>query len=126
MEIDDNILQPNAGAFEKDEVRSGPPLSYIAEKLRGALESAHEVWRAINRSGPINLSQSANAPVAAQELGLSSAFSSFRYSMTAFLALHNMLGMIADQKKIDALLDYNHDEFAAWLDRVEREGSILG
>ena len=114
MEIDDeNILQPNAGAYEKDEVRNGPPLSYIAEKLRCALESAHEVVQAIKRA-------------AHQEMLLSPAFSSFRYSLISYLALHNMLGMINEPNKVDAILNYKHDDFVAWLDRIEREGSILG
>lgn len=126
MEIDDNIYQPNSGAFEKDEIRNGPPLSYVAEKLRNALESAHEVVWAIKRASPTILSEPPKAFGGLKELVLTPAYLSFKYSLTSFLALNNMLGMIADPEKADALLDYSHADFAAWLDVVEREGSILG
>ncbi len=125
MEIDDNILQPNNGAYEKGEMRVGLPLSYIAEKLRGALASAHQVYRIINHSAQIARPDLTNSQLACQE-PVASACVSFKYSLTAFLAMYNMLGMIADPNKVDSLLNCDQDEFAVWLNTVEREGSILG
>jgi len=32
---------PNASAYERTEMRYGPPLEYVAEKLRNAVEELH-------------------------------------------------------------------------------------
>ena len=128
--ICDLYQEPNAGAYEKEETRKGPPLGYVGEKLRRAVEYAHETYQAIDRDVPENLPQPAKARGSAystkQDGILSPADSTFIYSLTAFLALYNMLGVISDQQKIPALLAVNHEDLSAWLDGVEREGSVHG
>jgi hypothetical protein len=37
------------------ETRKGPPFSYVREKLRRAVESAHDTYQAIERDVPDNL-----------------------------------------------------------------------
>lgn len=129
-DIDDLITGPNAGAFEKEEIRKGAPLSYVVEKLRDAVECAHDTFNSIQRDVPDNLPQppkTVGTPYSIKQDGLlTPAYSTFRYSLVAFLALHNMLGMIPDQNKIQGLLNLPHDDFIEWLNRVEREGPILG
>jgi hypothetical protein len=128
--ICDLFREPNAGAYEKEETRKGLPLGYVGEKLRHAVVSAHETYQAIDRDVPENLPQPAKARGSAYSTKhdgiLSPAYSAFIYSMTAFLALYNMLGIISDQEKIPALLAMNHEDLSAWLDGVEREGSVHG
>lgn len=100
-DISDLFREPNAGAYEKEEKRKGPPLGYVGEKLRRAVESAHGTYQAIDSNVPDNLPQPAKVRGSAystkQDGILSPAFSTFLFSLTAFLALYNMLGVIADQ-----------------------------
>jgi hypothetical protein len=102
-DISDPFREPNAGAYEKDEKRKGPPLGYVGEKLRRAVESAHDTYQAIDRDDPDNLPQPAKARGSAystkQDGILSPAYSTFIYSLTAFLALYNILGVISDHQK---------------------------
>ncbi len=37
---DDFFRPPNDNAYETDEVRTGPPLAYVAEKVRHTLEAS--------------------------------------------------------------------------------------
>ncbi len=129
-DIDDLYQDPNAGAYEKEETRTGPPLSYVGEKLRGAVESAHRTYRSIERDVPDDLPQPSGAKGTSystkQDGLISPGYSSYRYSLTAFLALYNQLGRISAQKKIAALLELDPRDFSDWLDSVEREGSVIG
>ncbi|MDT8437316.1 MAG: hypothetical protein RRA92_11250 [Gemmatimonadota bacterium] len=111
-EIDDLFSDPNAGAYEAKETRVGPPLAYVGEKLKSSLEHAHRAARASRES-------------AAEEMGRD-ADTAFRYGVTAFLGLYNMLGMLVDHRKLDALLELDGASFEQWLDTVEREGSVHG
>ncbi len=129
-DIDDLFTPPNAGAYEKREIRTGPPLDYIGEKLGMAVELAHRTYRRIKEYVPENFELPQNVHgtdlSVKRDALLSSAFGTFRAATTAFLALHNMLGMIQDQDKFEALLDLEPEEFEAWIERVEREGSVTG
>jgi len=129
-DIDDLYQDPNAGAYEKEEVRTGPPLSYVGEKLRRALESAHRMHRTIVDVVPDDLPQPPGASGTAYSTKVDGlvrpAHGAFYYSLVAFLALHNALGRIGGDGKVDALLRLDPDEFGAWLDTVEQEGSVTG
>lgn len=128
--IDDLYSDPNAGAYEKREVRTGPPLDYVGEKLGIAVKFSHRTYRRMRESVSDDL------PVLEAALGtggsvkgdalLSPAFITFRGATTAFLALYNMLGLIHDQDKFEALLELSSSEFDDWVDRIEREGSVTG
>jgi len=111
-DIDDLFTDPNAGAYEAEETRLGPPLAYVGEKLRCALEHSHSAARATKATGA--------------EAAYREADASFRYGVTAYLGLFNMLGMLADHRKLDALLDLDSDSFEEWLATVQREGSVHG
>jgi hypothetical protein len=111
-DIDDLFTDPNAGAYETKETRVGPPLTYVGEKLRCSVEHAHRAARATKADGTDAAHREADA--------------SFRYGVTAYLGLHNMLGRLLDHRKLDALLDLDSDAFDEWLDTVEREGSVHG
>jgi hypothetical protein len=49
-----------------------------------------------------------------------------RYALTSYLALHNMLGLISDHRKVDALLELDGNALEEWLVTVQREGSVSG
>ncbi len=40
---DDFFRPPNDNAYKTDEVRTGPPLNYVAEKVRHNLEALHSL-----------------------------------------------------------------------------------
>jgi len=111
-DIDDLFTDPNAGAYEAEESRVGPPLTYVGEKLRYSLEHAHRAAKATKEGD--------------QEGAHLDADAAFRYGVTAYLGLYNMLGMLLDHRKFDALLDLDRDAFEGWLDTVQREGSVHG
>lgn len=111
-DIDDLFTDPNAGAYEAEETRVGPPLTYVGEKLRYSLEHGHRAATATKVTGSEAAHREADA--------------SFRYGVTAYLGLYNMLGMMLDHRKLDALLDLDGAAFEEWLDTVQREGSVHG
>lgn len=110
--IDDLFTDPNAGAYEVEESRVGPPLAYVGEKLRCSLEHAHRSAQATRGAPEREADREADA--------------AFRYGLTAYLALYNMLGLLSDPRKLDALLELDEDSFETWLDAVQREGSVDG
>ena len=111
-DIDDLFTDPNAGAYEVEESRVGPPLTYVGEKLRHSLEYAHRVAGTMRSD--------------VEHEARHDAVAAFRYGLTAYLGLYNMLGMILDHRKLDALRELDDDAFEDWLDTVEREGSVTG
>jgi hypothetical protein len=129
-DIDDLFTPPNAGAYERREIRDGTPLDYVGEKLGTAVKFAYRTYAHIEKYVPDDLA----IPQRAEGTGfsvkvdglLSPAFTTFRAATTAFLALHNMLGLIQEQAKFDALLQLDSGEFDAWVERIEREGSVTG
>lgn len=106
MDIEDVFTGPNGPGYENQEQRQGPPLSYVAEKLRHCLGAAHLAAR-----GRGDTDQACTA---------------FRYGLTSYLALLNLLGLANDLELADRLLAMDMDAFSAWLDRVTEEGSVTG
>ena len=107
MDVEDLFTHPNGPAYERVERREGPPLAYVAEKLRYCLESAH----------------SAPRDRADAERHLDHAF---RYGLVAYLALQNLLALANDHDLGDRLLALDRQAFSQWLDRLEEEGSVTG
>jgi hypothetical protein len=121
-DIDDLFTDPNAGAYEIEEARAGPPLDYIGGKLRDALEFSHRLVRGMrdphalpNDTGGLDIHALRR-----------DAEATFRYALTSYLALYNMLGLISDHRKVDALLELDGDTLEEWLVRVQRQGSVSG
>ena len=123
-DIDDLFTDPNAGAYEVEESRMGPPLTYVGEKLRYSLEHAHRLARTMG-TGSTSPAAGGREDSGALE-ATRDAVATFRYGLTAYLGLYNMLGMILDHRKLDALLDLDEDAFEEWLATVQREGSVSG
>ena len=46
-DADEFFRPPNDSAYETDEVRTGPPLNYVAEKVRHNREATHSLIHAI-------------------------------------------------------------------------------
>lgn len=123
-DIDDLFTDPNAGAYEVEESRTGPPLTYVGEKLRYAVEHSHRLVRTLRCHGisPTGGDHGDAGPLEREPE--QDAVGAFRYGLTAYLALYNMLGMILDHRKLDALLDLDEESLEGWLDTVQREGSV--
>jgi hypothetical protein len=107
---------PNGAAYTKDEFRTGPPLDYVAEKLRRAIETTQFLSRTINASKQSDAEQ--------KEKMASYTMATFRYQLTAYLALKNLLALAGDQSLFERLLKYSTTDFTAWINKIDHEGSL--
>jgi len=110
LDLDAILGDSNAGAYQRVEERTGPPLAYVAEKSRGALEQIHAVHA--------QLDAGSRARGAAQ--------AAFHYGLVAYLALNNMLTLAGDHAVVTRLLAMPREELERWLDAVDAEGSVTG
>ena len=127
---DDLFRPPNDNAYETDEVRTGPPLAYVAEKVRHTLEALHSLIHEIRQRGaqdPSAAAPSSGPPVSTpEEYLLPAALYAFRSAIVGHLALNNMLALANDNDLDDRLLAYSRDEFKEWLDCIDQSGSVTG
>ena len=124
-EPDDLFRPPNDNAYETAQVRTGPPLDYVAEKFRHNLEALHSLILEIRRRVPDDLLVDECASVKEEYL-LPTALYAFRSAIVGYLALKNMLALASDNDLGDRLLGYSRDEFKEWLDRIDQAGSVTG
>lgn len=127
---DDFFRPPNDAAYEADELRSGPPLEYVAEKFRHNLEAVHNLIHDIRQRLPDDLSmgESSSGPSVSVkgDFLLPTACYAFHSAIVGYLALNNMLALANDNGLDDRLLAYSRDEFKEWLDRIDQSGSVTG
>ena len=127
---DDFFRPPNDSAYETDEVRTGPPLSYVAEKIRHNLEATHSLIHEIRRRVPDELcvGEPASEPPMSvkEEYLLPTALYAFRSAIVGYLALNNMLALASEKDLNDRLLSFSRDEFKEWLGRIDQAGSVTG
>ena len=109
---EDLLGDSNGPAYRTTEVRSGPPLTYVGEKLRHSLEQLHDLLRLTEQTDATSLASSAQA--------------AFHYGLVAYLALENMLNLANDTNLIRRLPTMSRGEFLRWLDAIEAEGSATG
>lgn len=108
---DDLYRGPNDNAYEKKEVRVGPPLDYVAEKLRTSLEATHYVLAGLRKaSGGESL--------------LFNARHAFLSQLVSYLALNNLLALANDHNLSQRLEGYTAEQFKEWLVRIDQEGSL--
>lgn len=107
---DDWFLEPNNGAYEKTEERTGPPLEYVAEKLRKNVEASHHLVKGTKDGDRLSMHASA----------------AFRHGLVSYLGLQNLLALINEGELFDRLERYTHEDFIDWLDRIDRQGSVTG
>jgi hypothetical protein len=128
--LDETPGDPNSDAYQKTETRTGPPLDYVAEKLRSSLEMLHATVRCIREIVPDDLPLPPGfkefPDSVKQNWLVSPAWSAFRHGITAFCALQNMLALADDQEMFERLLGYSTEQFRDWLDNIEREGLVRG
>lgn len=128
MGIPDTI-PPNGSGYTTTETRNGPPLSYVSDKLRGAIESLHSLHNLALTDLPDDLpcperhrsTWPSYNPKADSVLG--SCYAAFRCAIISHLALNNMLGMVSDCAVFERLLGMHREDFSRWLDGIDREGS---
>ena len=130
MSTDEFFRPPNDGAYEADELRTGPPLDYVAEKFRHNLEALHRLIYDIQNRVPEDLSVEQPPPESAvsvrDEFLLPSAHYAFRSGIVGYLALKNMLALANDNDLSSRLSSYSREEFRDWLDRIDQGGSVTG
>jgi len=100
----------NNGAYQRVEQRTGPPLAYVAEKLRSALEQIH-----VAHCSMLDGADERGAVQAA-----------FHYCLVSYLALNNMLSLAGDDDVVERLFAMSRDELHTWLEVVAVEGSVTG
>ena len=121
------FADPNGPAYRTREHRSGPPLDYVAEKLHNALFELHAAVQASGRTRDASSPKGGGrASASALDDVERSTQHAFGYQVTAFLALHNMLGVAGAPDHLARLQAMSPDDFERWLAFVEREGSVLG
>lgn len=152
MSENDLPTNPNGPAYEMTETRTGPPLSYVAEKLHNSLWSLHHIYRDASRF----ISDDATSPALEElnshrekawrqtlrDLGESDAetrilkpetmreavlygfWEAFRNGLTAFLALHNFLDLANDHELPQRLSTMDSDQFTNWLKDIDQKGWI--
>jgi len=115
---DEMFIGPNDGAYEKEEIRTGPPLDYVAEKFRSSRELTHFLISTLSRTTFADAND--------RDTMLSQARGSLRYQLTGYLALKNMLALASDQGLFGRLERFSYDDFHDWLDRIDQQGATTG
>lgn len=127
---DDLFRPPNDNAYETNEVRTGPPLEYVAEKVQHTLEALHSLIHETRQrvSPDLSVAAASSGPPASprEEYLLPTALYAFRSALVGHLALNNMLALANDNDLEDRLLAYSRDAFKEWLDRIDQAGSVTG
>ena len=119
----DFFRPPNDNAYESDELRTGPPLDYVAEKFRHCLEGLHGTIHEIERGS----GRESTTTDAEQEnlVGFQAKYA-FQSAIVGYLALKNMLALASDNNLSSRLSSYSREEFKDWLDRIDQGGSVTG
>jgi len=119
-DTDDDVFPgpPNDGAYEQQELRSGPPLVYVAEKFRHCLEGQRRVISRIEAAAKKGTDR--------DEMLAFQAKYAFHSALVGYLALHNMLALANEHDITERLLRYSEDDFTEWLNRIDTEGSVTG
>ena len=131
MELPDGLTGPNDSAYTKTETRNGPPLDYVAEKLRTCIEELHSLHSLAARDLPDDLPLPARLKGKAagydikRESILNPGYSAFRHALVSYLALNNLLAIANDNDVFARLLRMSGDDFHGWLDGIDREGSVI-
>ncbi len=119
----DFFRPPNDDAYEADELRTGPPLDYVAEKFRHCLEGLHGTIHEIEPGfGP----EAATSDADQDDLIGFQAKYAFQSAIVGYLALKNMLALANDNDLSSRLSSYSREEFKDWLDRIDQGGSVTG
>ncbi|MHB1308897.1 MAG: hypothetical protein ACYDC1_17695 [Limisphaerales bacterium] len=123
MDLPDGLTEPNDGAYLKTETRTGPPLEYVAEKLRACLETLHSLHQAVAAGNPNPTPEvSSGGPGRAAILFAGQA--AFRDALVSYLALNNLLALANDPDLTELLLRLDGDAFNVWIARIASEGSV--
>lgn len=123
----DDLIDPNACAHVTEETRTGPPLAYVAEKARTALEELHALCRrleALERGSHRDVRDGAPPSTWPLDELVTLATQAFRHDLTSYLALHNMLAIAAHPTFVVELLRNSPEQFRDWLSRIDQEGSV--
>ena len=120
---DDFFRPPNDNAYESDELRTGPPLDYVAEKFRSCLEGLHGTIHEIEQHSE---TESTATDANQDDLVGFHAKYAFQSAIVGYLALNNMLALANDNDLSNRLSSYSREEFKDWLDRIDQSGSVTG
>jgi hypothetical protein len=112
MSMDDITGDSNAGAYRKTEVRQGPPLEYVSEKIEHSLTDLHATISIIDR-----VIQDSER----KDTILFSAKAAFQQELVALLALQNLLNTANTPGLLQHLLGLSVEDFEEWLQQDEMQ-----
>jgi len=120
-------IRDNGGAYEKWEVRNGPPLGYVVVKLHAALEAGHDLVRNIQRFVPDELDHASagdrRVPIKDTFL-ISPAHHAFYDTVKSYLALQNRLALMNEHDLVYRLMALSKEEFEEWLVEIESSSAV--
>jgi hypothetical protein len=114
----EGFRDPNDGAYEKAELRTGPPLDYVAEKFRRSMELTHSLVDMLRTAQQMDPEPGSTM--------LFQAIGALKYQLTGYLALKNMLALVNDQGFFERIEKYSRNDFTDWLDRIDQQGTTTG
>lgn len=121
---------PNGPAYTHTETRTGPPLDYVAEKLKYSLVSIHTLYALAMRDLPDDLPCPESIFLTWPEYNpkiqsvIQPCFDAFRNGVKSYLALVNLLEIGNQDRIFERLLQMPRDEFSKWINSIESEGSV--
>ena len=134
-DLDRYLSDTNGPAYKSKETRNGPPLGYIAEKMKNGLTEQHRLLRELRIQLPDDMSANPeyfdvegmrNTSISVKnDLLIGPAYTAFYYQIVAYLALMNML-KLADPNDVKRYSEMTASDFEKWIEFVDREGSEVG
>lgn len=134
-DFDRYMADTNGPAYKSSENRNGPPLGYVAEKMKNGLIEQHRLLRELRIHLPDDMSAnpdyydvnklSMSSLSVKDDFIISPAYTAFYYVTVAYLALMNMLSL-AGVDDIKRYSEMTVSDFEKWIEFVDREGSVIG
>jgi hypothetical protein len=130
MDIPDTSPPNGPLGYTHTETRTGPPLDYVAEKLCDSIKSLHSLYSLTMKDIPDDLLCPKRFKTEYPDYNpkhdsvLSTCQIAFRYAVTSYLALKNLLAFTHDQDIFKKHLKMPRNDFDRWLDHINSEGSV--
>ena len=134
-ELDRYLSDINGPTYKSKEIRNGPPLGYIAEKMKNGLIEQHRLLRELRMQLPDDMSANAEhydledmsitSMSVKNDLLMGPAYNAFYFQTLAYLALMQMLDL-ANTNDVKRYSEMTGSDFEKWIEFVDRQASEFG
>lgn len=134
-DLDRYLSDINGLTYKSKEIRNGPPLGYIAEKMKNGLVEQHSLLTELRMQLPDDMSANAEhydleemritSMSVKNDLLIGPAYKAFYFQILAYLALMKMLDL-ANTNDVKRYSEMTVSDFEKWIEFVDREGSEFG